>query len=527
MTHRVLVATALSEAGIDLLRSEVGGLATIIYPEQILTSSALTTAEALIIRDEVRVDTQLLDAAPRLRVIGRAGADIAGIDIDAATRRGIVVMNTPGINAISAAEHTLALMLALTRHIVLAHNALTDGHWQRDTFTGQQLFQKTLGIIGFGRVGREVARRALAFGMNILAYDPYIQERQIEGFQVKLVGLNDLLSQSDIISLHSAFSPETMGLLNRQTLSRVKPGALLVNTAHGDMVEEEALLNTLDSQQLAGAAVDVFAEEPLTNSRLLSHPRILHTPHIGDNTREAQRELGLHIVRQVIDALRGEDFRHAINLPFMDDQPFEAIQPYLKLAERIGILHYHLAAGDIQRVMLEIKGDEFEGLVKPMTVALLNGLLSPMLGDRVNYINAPLLAQEHNIFVTQGKGLNSYHYNNLLSCKTEWSGGNLVIAGALFNRLDPHIVRVNQYTTDFHPDGVMLIIGSYDIPGVIGRVGLLLAENNINIASWQTGRAEPGGNTLSVLTLDEPVDDTILDTLRAQEYIRHVTQIII
>lgn len=527
MTYRVVVATALSQAGLELLRAEVGGLAQTITPDQARNHPALATAEALIIRDELEVDRAMLDAMPRLRVIGRAGVGIAGIDIEEATRRGIVVMNTPGINAISVAEYSFALLLALARHIVTAHTALGTGGWDRNSLLGIELHRKTLGLIGMGRVGREVAKRALAFGMRVLAYDPYVMEGQLQGLQIKLVGLTELLSSADVISIHSAVTPETRQLLNLETLALLKPGALLVNTAHGSIIDEAALLTMLNNGRLAGAALDVFAHEPVHDSRLINHPKVLHTPHLGDSTYEAQRDLGLIITQQVLDALHGEDYRNVVNMPVVDGTSFEALAPYLKLAEAIGTLQHHLANGPIQRVMLEFKGQEFQHLVKPMTVALLRGLLTPVLGrDHVNYINAPILAHERNIFVTQAKGLDSTDYANLLSCQSEYATGKLIIAGALFNQTDPHIVLVDQYRADFIPQGVLLIIGSYDIPGVIGRVGLLLAENNINIADWRTGRAERGGHTLSIATLDEPIPDAVIETLLAQDYIRHARQIV-
>lgn len=526
MTFRVVVATTLTESGLDLLRGEVGGLAQIVPPEQVLTHPALASAEAILIRDEVTVDQNLLDRAPHLKVIGRAGVGIAGIDMETATRRGIIVMNTPGINATSAAEYTFALLLALARHIVQAHNRLAAGAWERGILTGSQLAGKTLGLIGFGRVGSAVAKRAAAFGMKVFVYDPYVNEGQIQGAQVKLVGLSELLTSADIVSLHCAATPETYHLMNLEALTLMKPGALFINTAHGSMVDEQALLTVLESGRLGGAALDVFAQEPTRENRLLNHAKVLHTPHLGDNTYEAQHDLGMMIVQQVLDALRGTDYRNVVNMPIIDGQAFPTVLPYLKLAEGIGKLHYHLADGDIRRVMVEFKGEEFRNLIKPMTVALLKGLLAPIFGDRINYVNAPILAHERHIYVTQVKGLDSTDYTNLLSCQVQSTSGETVVAGALFNHTDPHIVQIDQYRTDFPLEGTMLIIGSYDIPGVIGRVGLLLAENKVNIADWRTGRAARGGQTLSMATLDEPLPDGVLETLRAQDYIRHARQIL-
>lgn len=526
MTYRVIVATTLSEEGLDLLRSEIGGLAKVILPEQLKDDPILATADAIIIQDETDINQAIIDAAPKLRIIGRAGTGIAGIDVDYATQRGIMVMNTPGINAISVAEYTFAMLLGLARHVVQAHSLLAQGTWNRDGFIGSELYRKTMGIIGLGKVGIEVAHRATAFGMNILAFDPYVNESQLNGLQVQLVSLEELLSTADVITIHCSLTPETENLLNDDTLALTKQGTWLINTANGKIVDENALLQQLDSGRIAGAAIDVFAHEPMIDSPLIHHEKVLHTPHLGGKTHEAQHDLGILIVRQVLDALHGRDYRNVVNMPFEGNRQFDEIAPYMKLAEVIGTLQHYLARTDIRRITIEFKGEEFQTLVKPMTVALLYGLLKPIFGENVNYINAPLLAHERNIFVTQAKNLNRTHYANLLSCRADWADGELVIGGALFNHTDPYIVEIDQYHTNFRPEGVLLIIGSYDIPGVIGRVGLLLAENNINIANWRTGRAERGGNTLSVVSLDEPLSAELMETLRTQDYVRHATQII-
>ncbi len=529
MSYHIIVTTQLSEAGFEILRDETSELVQISASEPIHDHLSLVTAEALIIRHSVRVDKSLLDAAPQLRVIGRVGSGFAGIDVDEATRRGIIVMNTPGMNATSVAEYTLAMLLALARPVVQGHNQLRSGDWKRDELLGSELHGKILGLIGLGNVGYEVAKRATAFGMQVLVNDPYVLESRLESLPVKLVGLPELLSSADVISVHCSVTPETHRLLNHDRLGLVKPGALLLNLTHESLIDEDALLPLLDNGMIAGVALDVFARDPVSGSSLRSHPRVLHTPRLADYTHEAQHKMSEMIAQQVLDALHGQDFRNVINMPLgANGQPFEEVAPYMRLAETIGRLQYYLADGPIQRVLMEFKGEEFLHLIKPVTVATLRGILAPMLGeDKVNYINAPLLAHEHHITVSQAKGLDSTHYTHLLSCRVQWADGSLVVAGALFNHTDPHIVQIDQYQADIMPEGIMLIIGSYDVPGVIGCVGQLLADNQINIADWRTGRAERGGQTLSVVTLDEPLSDEILATLRSQEYIRHARQIIL
>lgn len=528
MTYTILVTTKLTPEALAFLQQtnnvEVQGINPALQDVQ----KAIANADALIIRDEVIVDAKLLEAGKRLKVVGRAGVGLAGIDVEAATARGVIVMNTPGANSITTGEYTFALMLALCRQVIPAHLDLKNGLWARQAHIGIELYGKTLGLIGLGRVGRRVAERAIAFGMTVLAYDPYVAESQIADLRVKLVGLGEVLARSDIISLHCSVTPETYHLFDAEALSMVKPGVRIVNVAHGSAIDEQALADALRSGHVTAAALDVFEYEPPHDSPLIGLPNVLHTPHMGDATIEAQNDLSIQIVKQVYDALSGVDYRNAVNMPFMPGRAFEAMAPYLRLAERIGALQHHLARGRIRRVAVEYKGDELTGLVKPLTVALLKGMLEPVLGDSVNYINAPLVAMERGIHVTQTKGLDVADYTNLVSCQVHWEGGGqLVVGGALFNRREPRIVQMDSYRSDFVPEGILLVFGSYDVPGVIGRVGTLMAEHNINIGAWRTSRAEKGGQTLTVLTLDQALPEGLLNEFRKQDYVRHATQVLL
>lgn len=528
MKHTILIATSLTQPALDFLKRAKHVEIQAVPTEIDRVRKIIAGADALIARDDLPIDAGLIDEGRRLKVIGRVGVGLSGIDIEAATARGVIVMNTPGANATSTAEYTFALMLALCRHIIPAHLELRDGLWSRQTHLGVELYGKVLGLVGLGRVGRRVAERALAFGMEVIAYDPYVAETQIADLRVKLLGLDEVLARSDFISLHCAVTPETYHLLDAEALASAKPGVRIVNVAHGSVVDEVALVDALKSGQVAGAAVDVFGQEPPHNSLLIGLPNVVHTPHMGDSTAEAQRDLSMQIVTQVYDALRGADYRNAVNMPFMPGRAFEAMAPYLTLAERIGALQHYLARGRIRRVAVEYKGDELDGMVKPLTVALLKGMLTPALGDTVNYINAPLVAMERGIHVTQTKGLDVADYTNLVSCQVHWEGGGqLVISGALFNRREPRIVQVDTYRTDFVPEGVLLLFGSYDVPGVIGKIGTLMAAHGINIAAWRTGRAERGGQTLTVITLDQPLTDAQLEEFRGLDIVRMATQMIL
>lgn len=461
-------------------------------------------------------------------MIGRVSAGLGGIDIEHATKRGIIVMNTPGTSAISAGEHALTLMLALSRRLVTTHNSIKEGWWllDRKRQIGTQLFNKTLGIIGLGRVGHVVAQRCLAFGMHILAYDPYLAEDQVDDDRITLVGLRELLQRSDFVSIHVAATPETRGMFNESLVRLMKPGARLINTAFGAVMDEDAVAEALKDGHLAGVAIDVYSQEPPYSSPLLGMENVIHTPHIGENTREATQDLSLQIVQQVLDALRGTDYRNVVNLPFMPGIDFETIRPYLLLAERMGTILHVLARHPVRRVAVEYRGDELAGLVKPLTVALLKGLLTPSLGESVSYINAPILASERGIQLIQAKGLKTGEYINLVSCQvTLEDDEEIIMAGTLLDRKEPHIVQINEYRMNFVPEGNLLIMGSFDQPGVIGKVGTLMATNNINIASWHTGRSERGGNTLTVLTLDQRLPEAVNQALLAQDFIRHAHQV--
>lgn len=524
----VLVATDLTDESMQLLRDAPDVTVQVVPPTRHAVRDVLKTAHVIIARDDLEIDAELLNYAPELKIIGHPSAGLSGIDLDKATERGIIVMNTPGVSAVAAAEHTFALLLALCRRLVDAHTSMRAGYWllDRKRQAGTQLNGKTLGIVGLGRVGRIVANRAMAFGMTVLAYDPYLSEDQINEKRIILTGFRELLERSDIVSLHVPATRETRLMMNTERIQQMKAGARLINTSHGSLLDEQAVADAIKSGHLIGAAVDVYAEEPPYNSPLVGLDGVIHTPHIGDNTVEATQDLSIQIVKQVLDALHDVDYRNAVNLPFVAGVDFETIRPYLILAERIGGLVHLLSRTAIRRVAVEFSGDDVSKIVKPLTVALIKGLLTPILGESVSYINAPVIATERGIQVMQVKGLEMGDYTNLVSCQvTLEDGETITMAGVLLDHKEPHIMRINEYRMNFVPQGYLLIMGSRDQPGVIGRVGTLMATNNINIASWHTGRAQPGGNTLTVLNIDSAVPEAVINELLELDFVRHVHQI--
>jgi D-3-phosphoglycerate dehydrogenase len=482
--------------------------------------------DALIIRSSVRVDADLLRATTRLKVVGRAGMGLDNVDIDAASLRGVIVMNTPGANTIATAEHTMALLLALCRHVPHADASLRQNEWKRSQFMGVQLYRKTLGLVGLGRVGAQVARRSQAFGMKVIAFDPYISDEVAHELKVTLVDLDELLASSDIISLHTALTPETRAMIDTQAIARMKPGVRLVNCARGGLVDERALVEALRSGHIAGAALDVFAQEPpAADSPLRTLPNVVLTPHIAASTIEAQRDVGTQIVDQVLAALRGEDFRNAVNMPVVDAGVFRLLSPYLLLAEKLGSLQMQLAEGRVKRVEVEFHGDEVADHVKPLTVALLKGMLDPITDTPVNYISAPHLAMQRGISVSETRGLPIPNYANLLSCRVLWDDGERLVSGSLLGHEFPRVVQIDSFRIDAEPEGIVLVMESIDSPGVVGRVGTLLGSHHINIAEWRLGRVTPGGQALSFINLDSPAAPDVLDELLQLESVTRVRQI--
>ncbi len=526
--QRIVIATDLTPESIALLEARDGWRVTLTPPKTANVRAALADATAIITRSDFKLDAPLIEAAPQLHLIARMSAGLTGVDIDCATERGILVMNAPGVSAIAAAEHTLTLMLALNRNLPAVHESLREGWWlfDRGQQTGLQLHGKTIGIAGLGRVGRRVAQLCLALGMTVLAYDPYIGAEQVGDKRITLVGLTEMLGSADYVSMHVPATQETIDFINAEALEQMKPGAFFINTAHGGVVKEALLADALQTGHLGGVALDVWNEEPPFNSPLIGLDKVIHTPHIGDNTVEARQDLSLQIVEQVIDALSDRDYRNVVNLPLLPGVSYAEVRPYIQLAESIGALHHVLARGPIRRIAIEIIGDDMHGLIKPMTVGILKGMLAPILGDKVSYVNAPLLAAERGWQITQAKGITISDFRNIITCQVTLEDGEEVsIAGALVDRQKPYIVQINDYRVHFEPRGHLLIMGSYDKPGVIGQVGSLMAQHDINIASWHTGRAAPGGNTLTVLNFDEPLPEALMDILRSQDFIRHVHQL--
>lgn len=516
---RILVADKLGEAGIARLEQEpdvvVEVKSGLSKPRLIET---IRDFDALVIRSGTRVDAEILDAAEKLKVVGRAGIGVDNVDVKAATNKGVIVMNTPQANIIATAEHTMAMMLAVSRHTAQAHHAVEQGEWPRSKYMGYQLSDKTLGIVGLGQIGRLVAQRAKAFDMHVIAYDPYVSAEIGREMEIPLLELDEVLNQSDYITLHTSMSDETENLINTEAIERMKRSAVLINAARGKLVDESALAKALGEGRIRAAALDVFRQEPpAKDNPLLRLPNVLHTPHLSASTREGQRDVAVQIVEQVLDALHDKDFRNSVNMPFIPGVDFRKTMPYLNLAEKIGQLHFHMAASPIRRVEIELQGEAISELLRPIAAGLLKGILQCFHKDSVNYVNAPVLAEQHGISVAQSKGIGAALYANLVSCRVQWEGGNRTISGALFGGIHPRIVQVSKYHMDVDPSGIVLVMLNKDVPGAVGKIGSILGNHRINIGEWRLGRAEKGGDALSFVNLDSYPSSEVIEELRNVE----------
>jgi D-3-phosphoglycerate dehydrogenase len=512
----VLIPDDLSAAGLELLCDDpqLAVHAVKKMPRAELLEK-IADYDALIVRSETKVDAEVIDRGAKLRVVGRAGIGVDTIDVDAATRRGIIVMNTPQANTTATCEHTVAMMLALARNIPQSDASLRRGEWTRSKFMGVQLQGRTLGVIGLGRIGTQVAKRAQAFGMEVIAFDPYVSEEAARANKVMLCSLDELLAQADFVTLHSSLTQGSRGLLDEGAIAKMKHGARVINVARGALVDSDALYKALTEGKLAGAALDVFEEEPpIADHPLFKLPNVVVTPHLGASTQEAQRDVSIQIAEQVIDALHDRDVRNAVNFPPIDPAALPVIRPYLALAEKLGKLQANLMEGRLQKVEVEYRGSDVAPHVKPLTVALLRGLLAPVLGsDRVNFVNAPIIANERGIIVTQALNIVSEDYTNLVSCRVTTDAEERTIAGTLFDGTEPHIVQIDGFRIDAVPEGLVLVISSRDVPGVIGRVGTILGANYVNIAEYRLGRTRAGDRALSFINLDNPVPDYAMKAL--------------
>jgi D-3-phosphoglycerate dehydrogenase / 2-oxoglutarate reductase len=511
---KVLISDDLSPNGVEILKK--AGLE--------VTARSKTSAEeiekmigdydALVVRSATKVTAGLLEKATKLKVVGRAGSGLDNVDIPAATKKGVVVMNTPGGNTVTTAEHTIGMIFACARMIPQAYASMKAGKWEKKKFEGVELFEKTLGIIGLGAIGGVVANRCAGLGMKVLAYDPFISAEKAKNLGIELADLQTIYSRADFITIHTPKTKETANLINKDTIAKMKDKVRIINCARGGIVVEQDLYDALKSGKVAAAAFDVFEKEPPENHPLMTLDNFIATPHLGASTLEAQENVATAIAEQIVDYLIAGTVRNAVNVPSVPADQLPTLAPYINLAERMGLFQAQLCDGGLTQVVVEYSGEVANLKQEPMTHAVLKGLLAPTLQDTVNYVNAPLIAKDRGIEVKVSKSEDTKEYTSLITIKVKAGGKDLLVAGTLNSKKEPRIIQVDDFPMEAVPEGDMLVLMNNDKPGVIGGIGTLLGQNGINIARMQFGREKQGGHAMSVVSIDSTVADDLMEKIK-------------
>ena len=503
---RVLISDPLSPRGLEILE-RAKNLKYDFKPGLSLEElkEIIPEYDAIIIRSETKLKGDLIEAADRLKVIGRAGIGLDNVDLPAATKKGVVVMNTPQENAIAAAEHTIAMMLSISRKIPQATASMKAGKWEKRKFMGVELYNKTLGIIGVGVIGTIVVDRARALKMKVIGYDPYLSKEIAEKKGVELVSLDELLGRSDYISVHTPLTDETRNLIDKNAFMKMKDGVILINCARGGIVNEKDLYDAIKRGKVAGAALDVFEKEPAIGNPLLELEEVISTPHLGAATEEAQENVAIAISQQVVDYLLLGEARNAVNMPAVSPDILPFLRPYLRLGEKLGSFLGQISNYAIEEVLIEYHGEVIEYGTKPITISILKGLLTPFVGETVNFVNASVMAKERGIRITESTSAKAEDFASLIALTARSKMEQNYIAGTLFGRKELRIVKLNDFFIEAIPEGYILLVNNYDRPGVIGNIGAALGSRNINIATMQFGRDRMGGHAISLLHLDAPL----------------------
>ncbi len=522
---KILVKEKIAEAGIKKLKE--AGFEVDVAPQMSREEMLKTINEydGLIVRSATRVDEEIISKASNLKVIGRAGIGVDNIDLSAATKKGIIVANAPQSNIISVAEHTVALLLAQCRLVPRACLSMKEGKWEKSKFMGTEVYDKILGIVGLGRIGALVASRARGLGMKLLAYDPYVSEERFKQMGIEVAdSLEDLLKKSDFITIHLPKVKETMGLIGKKEFSMMKDGVRIVNTARGDIIDEEALADAIKSGKVTSAGIDVYSEEPYVGGPLTNLEQVVLTPHIAASTREAQDKAGTITAEQVIAALKGEFVSNAVNVAVVAPEIVDVFKPFLPLAETLGKLFAKLIDERVGSLDVEYSGDIARGEgVELLTVAMLKGVLESVVQEPVTYVNAPILADERGIVVKESRTSEMCEYMNLITLKKD----SLIVAGTLLSPGKMRIVKLFDYDVDVVPSQYMLLIHNEDKPGMIGEIGTILGNNNINIARMQFGRVKARGDAISILNVDEPISKEILKKIEATDGVSEAKSIVL
>lgn len=513
---KVLVSDKLSPNGVAVFEKADGitvDVKTKLAPEEL--KAIIADYDGLVIRSATKVTAEIIEAASNLKVVGRAGSGLDNVDVQAATKKGIVVMNTPGGNTITTAEHALSMMLALSRKIPQATASMKSKKWEKSKFMGAEICKKTLGIVGIGLVGSVVADRAHGLKMNVIAFDPFLSPESADKLGVSLVTMDELLKRADYITIHAPKTNDTINLINKELFSKMKDGVFLINCARGGIVNEKDLYDALKSGKVAGAALDVYEKEPPdADNPLLDCEEVICTPHLGASTEEAQEKVAVAVAEQMVDYLLHGTVMNAANVPSVASDVLQTLKPYLNLAERLGSFQGQIVSGGLQEVSIEYSGEVAEMNVEPITVSLLKGLLHPILQEDVNYVNAPVVAKDRGIKIIASKTSASEDFISLITLRVKTNKEESVIAGTIFGKSDPWIVQIDQFRIEAVPENYMLLFHTHDRPGVIGNIGTTLAKHSINISRMQFGREKVEGKSLLILSTDGSISNEIIEQMR-------------
>lgn len=528
MAYRVLVTDKLAEEGLELLRAEPGlevVVNTKLDPKAL--REALKEADGIVIRSGTQLTAEVLQDQARLKVIVRAGVGVDNIDVPAATRQGIVVMNTPGGNTVSTAEHTMALMLSLSRNVAKANDSLKAGRWDRNKFTGTQLGGKTLGIVGLGRVGLAVAKRAQGFDMKVIGFDPFLSAERAAELGIESVSpLDDLWGRCDYITLHTPLSAETRNLIGPNELAKMKPNVRIINCARGGLIDEAALAEALSAGKIAGAAVDAFdPEPPPADNPLVTHPQVLVTPHLGASTEEAQISVAVEAARLLSDYFQSGQIRFAVNMPTLDRAELDEMRLYLDLGRRLGMLHSQMDRGTVKSATVRYRGEVAHKNTRLITASFAAGWMESALEDQVNLVNAEILAKERGITIVEEKTTDPGDFGTLIQTEVVTEKKQYVAAGTLFGKEFVRLIRLGPYRLDAHLDGNLLVFTHKDVPGLIGFIGTTFGRHNVNIAQMNVGREQPGGEAIGVVNLDSVPPAEALEELKKNPAILSVSLI--
>ena len=522
---KVLIADKLAEEGIDILK-KAGFIVDCNYglSEEEL-KAGIKEYDAIIVRSQTKLTEKIIKEADNLKIIGRAGVGVDNVDVNAATKKGIIVMNAPSGNTISTCEHTFALLLALARKIPWAYNSLCRGEWERARFKGVELYSKVLGIIGLGRIGKEVAKRALAFGMKVLGYDPYILSEVADKLGIKLVELNELLRRADFITIHTPLTPQTKNLISQQEFSLMKPTVFLINCARGGIIDESALYQALKEKRIAGCALDVFEEEPPVNSKVLNLDNVVATPHLGATTSEAQVSVAIEIATCVRDALLGRAIRNAVNYVPIEPEVYKIIRPFIKLCELMGSFASQVIEGRAKEITISYMGEIASFKVDPLADAFIKGFLSHILEEDVSFVNAIAIAKSRGIKIEQRKIREEEEYVNSIRVKIVTEKEEKSLEGTLFANKEPRLVKINEFHIEVSPSNYMVVVYNWDKPGVIGSLGTILANHKVNIAAMSLGRSAPSGVAVTILNVDTPLREEVKKEILANPNIISLKEI--